>query len=50
MAKKKRSNSELEKDLKTARSAARNAQARMKEYKKGIKDGLDLAREARRDN
>lgn len=49
MAKKRKTVKQLEEELKSARSHGRNARERLKSYKQGVKDGLDLAREARRD-
>ena len=45
----KKSPTELLAELKSARSAARNARERLKAFKEGIKEGLALAKEARRD-
>lgn len=47
MTKKKKQTQEQK--LARARATGRNAVNRMKEYKKGIQDGLALSREARRD-
>lgn len=47
MGKKRKTVKNMEKDLATARSSARNAQNRLKAYKEGIQEGIKISKEAR---
>ena len=40
---KRKTPTQLEEELKSARRAARNARERLKAYKQGLRDGMDLA-------
>lgn len=48
MAKKRKTAANQAEELRKARSAARNAQNRFKAYKEGMKEGINLAKEANR--
>lgn len=50
MAKKRKTIQQVELALSRERSKVRQAQNRLKAYKEGIQEGLNLAKEARRDN